>query len=83
MLSTLDNIIRQASVLSADEKLHLAAYLLEQARIDLTPSRPRRSWMELAGVAPYPLVGEDAQTWVSRARDEADAYREKNLGQSL
>lgn len=82
MLSTLDNIIRQASVLSADEKLHLAAYLLEQARSDLTSNRPRRPWMELAGIAPYPLVGEDAQTWVSRARHEADTYREKNLGQS-
>ena len=27
-----------------------------------------RKWEEIRGKAPYPLVGEDAQTWVSRNR---------------
>src|SRR5437016_4832195 len=32
----------------------------------------RRRWADIAGSAPYPLAGEDAQTWVSRSRQEDD-----------
>ena len=35
-----------------------------------TPKR-RRKWREIQGKATYPLVGEDAQEWVSRTRQEA------------
>ncbi len=38
--------------------------------------KPRRQWREIVGTATYPLVGEDAQTWVSRNRLEGDAQRE-------
>jgi hypothetical protein len=31
-----------------------------------------RDWGEVAGVAPHPLTGEDAQDWVSRTRAESD-----------
>jgi hypothetical protein len=37
---------------------------------------PRRKWGEIAGTAPYPLVGEDAQVWVSRTRLEDDQERQ-------
>ena len=34
--------------------------------------RKGRKWSEIAGTAPYPLVGEDAQQWVNRIREESD-----------
>ena len=35
----------------------------------------RRKWREIAGTATYPLVGEDAQDWVSQTRLEDDQER--------
>jgi hypothetical protein len=37
---------------------------------------PRR-WLDVAGSAPYPLFGEDAQAWVSRTRRTGGDEREK------
>jgi len=34
--------------------------------------RANRKWTEIAGAAPHPLVGEDAQAWISRGRLESD-----------
>lgn len=31
-------------------------------------ARPGRSWSEIEGAADYPLMGEDAQFWVTRTR---------------
>ncbi len=71
----LDRIIRDAQDLSPQEQLKLAAHLLEQASQALSNQAPRRKWSEIAGLAPYPLAGEDAQAWVSRTRSEADDMR--------
>ena len=40
-------------------------------------SRP--SWGAAAGMFEYPLVGEDAQAWVTRTRREGDEQRERAL----
>ena len=42
-----------------------------------TENRP--SWSEAAGMLDYPLVGEDAQAWVTRTRREGDERRERAL----
>ncbi len=34
-------------------------------------------WMSLRGIAPNLLEGQDAQAWVSHARNEADDQREQ------
>lgn len=34
-------------------------------------------WMALRGIAPALLEGQDAQTWVSQTRREADEQRER------
>jgi hypothetical protein len=55
--------------------------LLEIARKDLDLSsmkRPRRKWSEISGAVTYPMVAEDAQSWVSRSR-AADDERSKPL----
>jgi hypothetical protein len=45
----------------------------------ITRAQPKRSRSVLKGMAPYPLLGEDAQEWVSRTRREADKHRERLL----
>jgi hypothetical protein len=78
---TLDLLMRQASTLTVDEQLRLAAYLVEQARKDYSAT-PRRKWAEIEGIAPYPLVGENAQDWVTRTRHESDEQREQQWRRS-
>ena len=44
-----------------------------------TTARVGRAWSEIAGTAPYLIVGEDAQAWVTRTRREGDKHRERML----
>ena len=37
-------------------------------------SRPK--WSDIRGTAPYPMLGEDAQEWVTRTRRESEEGRE-------
>lgn len=74
----LETLQKQAELLTVDEQLRLVAYLAEKARAAY-PAKPRRKWAEICGAAPYPLLGEDAQAWVSRTRREADEHRERQL----
>jgi hypothetical protein len=77
----LQNLIRQSDKLTSEELLQLVNYLTaKEQRSDLANS-PRRKLSEFKGRAPYPLVGEDAQAWVSRTRQEATEERDQLLGQ--
>lgn len=71
----LDEIIKRVETLPPDEQLYLISYLAEKARqaYQALPMRPQ--WRDLQGAAPYPLLGEDAQEWVSRTRRESDQER--------
>jgi hypothetical protein len=73
----LETLQKQAELLTVDEQLRLVAYLAEKARAAYPPTKPRRKWAEIRGAAPYPLLGEDAQAWVSRTRQEGDEHRER------
>ncbi|MGE0133332.1 MAG: hypothetical protein AB7U82_35080 [Blastocatellales bacterium] len=77
MTVAVKEILRQAEPLSADEQLTLAAMLIEQARKKTASLVERRKWLDVAGAAPYPLTGEDAQGWVTRTRQEGDDERER------
>lgn len=68
-------LLKQVETLEVEEQLRLAAYVLEHARHLVARARPRRQWREVCGLYPYPMLGEDAQAWVSRTRSEADAQR--------
>jgi len=70
-------IVKQAETLAPEEQLYLIALLASQVQQAYRPAMPRRQWREICGAAPYPLVGEDAQTWVSRSRHEDDQARER------
>ncbi len=75
----LEKLIQETDGLSVQEKLRLAAYLVENASLDLPPPSRRRKWREIRGMARPSLFGEDAQAWVSRTRREADEERERLL----
>jgi hypothetical protein len=74
----LDTLIRQSELLTSDEQLARASRLIERARYaaKAAPNMPRRKWAEIRGWVAHPLAGEDAQAWVTRARQESDAQRE-------
>ena len=73
----LDELIKQVEILTVDEQLLLIARLAERLREVQQVPRPRRKWREIYGSVPCPLLGEDAQDWVSRTRRESDEYRER------
>jgi len=74
---TVLEIVRQAETLPFEEQLYLITLLAEKAQQACWPTVPRRHWRKICGAAPYPLMGEDAQAWVSRARHEDSAARER------
>lgn len=74
--TTLNKLMAQANLLTLDEQLRLAVYLVERART-AQPHPSGRKWQEIRGLARPSLVGEDAQVWVSRTRREADEQRQR------
>lgn len=75
--NTLQQLKQQADTLTLEEQLELIAYLAEKARQAQPTNKPRQKWSEIRGLASAPALGEDAQTWVSRTRQEADEYRKR------
>ena len=67
-----ERILREAEQLPPDEQLELIARLAARLRARPEPGKKRPRWEDLAGSAPYPLCGEDAQQYISRTRGEAD-----------
>jgi len=65
---TLIQVMQDADTLTMEEQLELIAHLEENVR--LLPAQ--RKWSD---IGPHPMLGEDAQAWVSRTRQEADDAR--------
>lgn len=79
MSRLLQELLRQAEQLTPEERLELISRLADQLRVQTTAPKAKRKWSDLKGMAPYPLLGEDAQEWVSRTRQEGDDHREHLL----
>lgn len=75
MSTELDELIRKTEDLSPEDRQRL----LEHLSRNVSPGKVHRQWREIRGAAPYPLVDEDAQTWVSRTRREGDEHRQSQL----
>lgn len=74
----LNELISKSEALNLEEKLSLMSYLSDNIKKDHDNSPlARRKWSEIKGKATYPLVGEDAQAWVSRTRQESTENREQ------
>jgi len=68
----LQELMQRTDTLQADEKLLLIAYLATSARSQSGTLTPRRAWEEIAGAAPHPLLGMDAQQWITQSRQEEE-----------
>jgi hypothetical protein len=75
----LETLQKQMDLLTVDEQLRLVAYLAEKARAAYPPPRPRRKWREIRGIAKSSLFGEDAQSYITRTRQEDTEQRELQL----
>lgn len=80
MMTSVLEILHRTEGWTADEQLTLATRLIEQARRQAVAAPPRHKWTDALGAAPYPLLAEDAQEWISRTRAAGDEEREKQWG---
>lgn len=86
MSPLLQEVLKQVEKLSPGERLELIQQVAEGLKkaelVDRTSAenlKPKRKWSDLKGMAPSPMMGEDAQEWVSRTRREGDEHRERVL----
>lgn len=75
--ATLTCLMEQTELLTFEEQSRLATYLVERTRKVYPTTALRRKWREILGSLSYPLVGEDAQAWVSQSRRQTDEQREQ------
>jgi hypothetical protein len=83
MSMTLLELVQQAERLSVSEQIELALRLMQNARATIDSGSVAYRWMDIAGITPYPLAGEDAQEWVSNTRHQSDQERELELTNPL
>ena len=77
MSKLLQSLIKQAETLNATEQLSLAVYLIENVKQSNSISLlHRRQWSEIRGLAAPTLWNEDAQSVISKMRQESDSHRE-------
>jgi hypothetical protein len=72
---SLPEVAALAAKLPPEQRRQLAESILQGLAAARAPAR-RRTWREIRGCVPYPLFGEDAQTWVTRTRREEDERRD-------
>lgn len=70
MSASLQQVLEQLDRLSADEQRQVMEHLRERIPLKKRASPPKFSVRDFYGVAEYPLVGTDAQTWVNQLREE-------------
>jgi len=70
-----EDVLRLAEGLSLDDRLRLIADLASESRNAISVAEPQFTWIDLLGSVPHPALGEDAQAWVSRTRQESDDVR--------
>ncbi|MEO1134285.1 MAG: hypothetical protein AAFX40_16470 [Cyanobacteria bacterium J06639_1] len=70
MSDSLQQLLEQLDRLSADEQRQVMEYLRKRIPPQKRASPPKFSVRDFYGVAGYPLVGTDAQTWMNQLREE-------------
>jgi len=60
----LKEVLRNIDQLSTPEQLEIISHITDRLK-QRELQQPKRKWLDLAGTALYPLLGEDAQVWVS------------------
>ncbi|KOR36610.1 hypothetical protein AM228_11670 [Planktothricoides sp. SR001] len=80
MSPLLAQVLREIEQLNPEEQLEVISHATKLVkRQTVTHKKPQRKWLDIAGNAPYPMLGEDAQEWVTRTRSEAQQHRDRLL----
>lgn len=74
MSPQLEKVIESIDKLSTSEQMAVIDWITSRLKKNEGSQAPLR-WLDLAGTVPYPLLGEDAQDWVSRSREIDQQYR--------
>ena len=78
MSPQLEEVLLSIDRLSTPEQLEIISHITNRLK-QRELQQPKRKWLDLAGTATYPLLGEDAQVWVSRSRREDREQRDRLL----
>ncbi|WP_071590896.1 hypothetical protein [Synechococcus sp. PCC 7336] len=76
---SIEELLQQARQLAPEEQLQLISSLVDNIQELYQNGSPRPCWSDVRGTSPYPLIGEDAQEWVSGTRQEGDNLRAQYL----
>jgi hypothetical protein len=76
----LQDLLRQVEQLAPEERLELIRQVAEGLKKSGAIAKPKPRWSDLKGLAPYPMMGEDAQEWVTRTRQEPQQHRDLLVG---
>lgn len=78
-----NRILTDIEQLTLPEQMQVLEHLVKQMKQSVEPvtvsAKPKHKLSEFIGIAKHPLLGEDAQEWVSRTRREGDEHRERVL----
>ncbi|MGC1377834.1 MAG: hypothetical protein WA821_16500 [Anaerolineales bacterium] len=75
-IQSMEAILKQAARLSAAERLQIASRLIEEVRREIPVKKGKSlKWRDLSGALPYPALGEDAQAYITRTRQEETDQR--------
>lgn len=66
MSPLLQDVLRQAEQLTPEERLELIRQVAQGLKTLEAIAKPKTQWADLKELAPYPMMGEDAQAWISR-----------------
>jgi hypothetical protein len=78
MSPQLQQVLNDVDCLSLTDRIQVMTHVIESIKeyIPTEPVKSTRKWSDIKGMATTPLMGEDAQEWVSRSRREGDEHRE-------
>ncbi|MCT7959267.1 hypothetical protein NG791_00995 [Laspinema sp. D1] len=79
MSPLLEHLLQQVEQLTPEDRLELIRQIAQGLKQSEVVVRAKPRWSDLKGMAPYPMMGEDAQEWVSRTRREGDEHRSQML----
>lgn len=81
MSPQLQQVLSDIDRLSPTDRIRVITHAIESIKeyVPTEPVKLTRRWSDLRGMAVAPLMGEDAQEWVSRTRLSGDEHRERLL----
>jgi hypothetical protein len=81
MSPQLQQVLSDIDRLSPTDRIQVMTHVIESIKeyVPTEPVKLQLQWGDLKGMATAPLMGEDAQEWVSRTRREGDEHRESLL----